>query len=336
VVLGDVIDIGEPLRQFLSALAALSVGTQAQPVQTVNIAARTLPTAGVAGFRDALLQLAPLQASMFAAQALREAGATSPSALARLDAGVADPDEDDLYAAMDWLLARQDTIQAKLAARHLSAGGLVLYDLSSSYFEGTTCPLARRGYSRDDKPGTLQVNYGLLTDARGCRMALSVFEGNTARPPQRPVQALQRNSVTNKTSTPRPRLTATQVRICAKAAPPAVQSAAATKRPSRLYRTKRMCMKIATIAMPSTDMMVHAIGISKLPPDCTNCLATRPSIHTPLASVNNEATSTAPKKRPSTSCMNRKRTGGSSWSTAGRRKKWVKTMPPIHTMMDST
>ena len=58
------------------------------------------------------------------------------------DFGVADADEDDLYAAMDWLLARQDATQAKLAARHLSAGGLVLYDLSSSYFEGSTCPLA--------------------------------------------------------------------------------------------------------------------------------------------------------------------------------------------------
>ena len=94
--------------------------------------------------------------------------------------GVAQANEDDLYAAMDWLLARQDTIQKKLAARHLSAGGLVLYDLSSSYFEGSTCPLARRGYSRDGKPGTLQVNYGLLTDARGCPVAVSVFEGNTA------------------------------------------------------------------------------------------------------------------------------------------------------------
>jgi len=96
------------------------------------------------------------------------------------DFGVADADEDDLYAAMDWLLARQDAIQAKLAARHLSDGGLVLYDLSSSYFEGNTCPLARRGYSRDGKPGTLQVNYGLLTDVRGCPVAVSVFEGNTA------------------------------------------------------------------------------------------------------------------------------------------------------------
>jgi transposase len=96
------------------------------------------------------------------------------------DFGVADASEDDLYAAMDWLLQRQDTIQKKLAARHLGQGSLVLYDLSSSYFEGTTCPLAKRGYSRDGRRGTLQVNYGLLTDVRGCPVAVSVHEGNVA------------------------------------------------------------------------------------------------------------------------------------------------------------
>jgi transposase len=96
---------------------------------------------------------------------------------------VAQASEDDLYAAMDWLLARQDTIQKKLAARHLSAGGLVLYDLSSSYFEGSCCPLAKLGYSRDGKRGLLQVNYGLLTDVRGCPVAVSVHEGNTADSP---------------------------------------------------------------------------------------------------------------------------------------------------------
>ena len=98
------------------------------------------------------------------------------------DFGVVAADEQDCYAAMDWLLARQDRIQKKLAARHLTEGGLVLYDLSSSYFEGHTCPLARRGYSRDGKKGTLQVNYGLMTDARGCPVAISVHEGNTADP----------------------------------------------------------------------------------------------------------------------------------------------------------
>lgn len=96
------------------------------------------------------------------------------------DYGVADASEDELYAAMDWLLARQDTVQKKLGTRHLSSGGLVLYDLSSSYFEGSTCPLAKLGYSRDRKRGTLQVNYGLLTDARGCPVAISVHEGNVA------------------------------------------------------------------------------------------------------------------------------------------------------------
>ncbi len=94
--------------------------------------------------------------------------------------GVADASEDDLYAAMDWLLARQGTIEKKLAGRHLRADGLVLYDLSSSYFEGHCCPLAKLGYSRDGKRGLLQVNYGLLTDPRGCPVAISVHEGNTS------------------------------------------------------------------------------------------------------------------------------------------------------------
>ena len=96
------------------------------------------------------------------------------------DFGVAEANEDDLYAAMDWLLARQDRVQKKLAARHLREGGLVLYDLSSSYFEGCCCPLAKLGYSRDGRRGLLQVNYGLLTDARGCPVAVSVHEGNVA------------------------------------------------------------------------------------------------------------------------------------------------------------
>jgi transposase len=94
--------------------------------------------------------------------------------------GVLDATEDDLYAAMDWLLAGQDRIQKKLATRHLKEDSLVLYDLSSSYFEGSHCPLATLGYSRDRKRGTLQVNYGLLTDDRGCPVAISVHEGNTS------------------------------------------------------------------------------------------------------------------------------------------------------------
>jgi hypothetical protein len=93
--------------------------------------------------------------------------------------GVEGTDEDDLYAAMDWLLERQASIERKLAARHLKEGSLALYDLSSSYFEGTHCPLARIGHDRDGKKNKLQVNYGLLTNQAGCPVAVSVYEGNT-------------------------------------------------------------------------------------------------------------------------------------------------------------
>ena len=96
--------------------------------------------------------------------------------------GVADADEDDLYAAMDWLLERQDRIEKKLAARHLDEDGLALFDLTSSYFEGVTCPLAALGHNRDGKKGKLQVNYGLLTNQRGIPVSVSVFNGNTGDP----------------------------------------------------------------------------------------------------------------------------------------------------------
>ena len=94
--------------------------------------------------------------------------------------GVSGADEDDLYTGMDWLLERQPMIERKLAARHLGEGSLALYDLSSSYFEGTHCPLGRIGYSRDGKKNKLQVNYGLLTTRSGCPISVSVYEGNTA------------------------------------------------------------------------------------------------------------------------------------------------------------
>lgn len=95
---------------------------------------------------------------------------------------VVDADEDELYAAMDWLLERQSKIEKKLAARHLEEDGLALYDLSSSYFEGVKCPLAALGHNRDGKRGKLQVNYGLLTNRSGTPVAVSVFEGNTGDP----------------------------------------------------------------------------------------------------------------------------------------------------------
>jgi hypothetical protein len=90
---------------------------------------------------------------------------------------VTDADEDDLYAALDWLLDRQEGIEDRLARRHLSDGELVLYDVSSSYFEGRSCPLARLGYSRDGKRGTPQIIYGLLCDKPGRPIAVEVFSG---------------------------------------------------------------------------------------------------------------------------------------------------------------
>jgi transposase len=92
--------------------------------------------------------------------------------------GVGEANEDDLYGAMDWLLERQQRIEHKLASRHLDEQSLVLYDLTSSYFEGATCPLAALGHNRDGKKGKLQVNYGLLTDSRGCPVSVSVYPGN--------------------------------------------------------------------------------------------------------------------------------------------------------------
>jgi transposase len=89
---------------------------------------------------------------------------------------------DDLYEAMDWLFARQNRIEDRLAKRHLSGGTLVLYDVSSTYFEGRSCPLARLGHSRDERSGNLQIVFGLLANAEGCPVAVEVFEGNTGDP----------------------------------------------------------------------------------------------------------------------------------------------------------
>src|SRR5215208_1920955 len=93
--------------------------------------------------------------------------------------GVAGADEDDLYAALDWLAERQERLEERLARRHLKDGELVLYDVSSSYFEGRTCPLAALGYSRDGRRGTLQIIYGQLCDRRGRPVAVQVFSGET-------------------------------------------------------------------------------------------------------------------------------------------------------------
>jgi hypothetical protein len=114
-----------------------------------------------------------------AARALSPETATSSLATI-LELG--EVDEDELYTALDWLGERQPAIETALAKRHLKNGTLVLYDVSSSYMEGSRCPLAHRGYSRDGRKGTLQIVYGLLCAPDGCPVAIEVFDGNTGDP----------------------------------------------------------------------------------------------------------------------------------------------------------
>src|SRR3954447_23303086 len=102
--------------------------------------------------------------------------------------GVADATEDQLYDAMDWLRARQEVIEKKLAKRHLTDGAMVLYDVTSSYYEGKTCPLARSGHDRDGKTGCPIIVSGVLTDADGRPVAVQVYPGNTGDPKTVPDQ----------------------------------------------------------------------------------------------------------------------------------------------------
>lgn len=119
------------------------------------------------------------------ARALREESATSSLAV---ELGIQIEDERELYQAMDWLVERQSRIENKLAGKHLRDGSLVLYDVSSSFYTGTHCTLAKFGHSRDGKNGYPQIVYGLLCNSDGCPVAIEVFEGNTADPTTLPAQ----------------------------------------------------------------------------------------------------------------------------------------------------
>jgi len=171
---------GEPLQPAAQRFEAIASHAHGH-VQAVSLTMRRLGLASLLASKHCVerdLVLAMVAARILAPHTKLATTRWWHTTTLAEDFGVADADENDLYAAMDWLLMHQDTIQKKLAARHLSAGGLVLYDLSSSYFEGSCCPLAKLGYNRDGKRGLLQINYGLLTDARGCPVAVSVYEGN--------------------------------------------------------------------------------------------------------------------------------------------------------------
>jgi Transposase DDE domain len=127
----------------------------------------------------AVAQVIAPDSKLAIARGLREE--TAASSLGQV-LDVAACDEDDLYAAMDWLAARQDRIQGALAARHLAGGTLVLYDVSSAAFEGRTCPLGAIGHPKDGVRGRLQIVYGLLTSKEGIPVAIEVFAGNTGDP----------------------------------------------------------------------------------------------------------------------------------------------------------
>jgi hypothetical protein len=134
--------------------------------------------------RDLVMAMAVAQviapgSKLAIARGLRDA--TAASSLGEV-LGLGSCDEDDLYAAMDWLAARQDTIEDALAARHLAGGTLVLYDVSSAAFEGRTCPLGAIGHPKDGVRGRLQIVYGLLTSPEGIPVAIEVFAGNTGDP----------------------------------------------------------------------------------------------------------------------------------------------------------
>lgn len=172
---------GEILAPVTSAFEILSSSPQGH-VQAVLTAMRRLGFATLLASRPSRER--NLVVAMVAARILEPYSKLATTrawhtATLAEDCGVQDAGEDDLYAAMDWLLERQSRIERKLAARHLDEQSLALYDLTSSYFEGVTCPLAKLGHNRDGKEGKLQVNYGLLTDSRGCPVSVSVYPGNT-------------------------------------------------------------------------------------------------------------------------------------------------------------
>jgi transposase len=191
-------DLVEGLRALLKGGAVLPPGQEAITIKRslphghVAAVLGTLRKIGLdrllgpAGNRCRDLVIAMIVARLIApvsklatAKALDPATAAS-SLGAVLDLG--EVDEDELYTALDWLLERQPQIEAALAKRHLKNGTLVLYDVSSSYFEGHCCPIAQRGYNRDGKSGKLQIVYGLLCASDGCPVAIEVFEGATGDP----------------------------------------------------------------------------------------------------------------------------------------------------------
>jgi hypothetical protein len=188
VLRGELDGDGAPPRQGLRLLRSLPHGHVAAALGTVRKLGldRVLAQGGRQPARLADLCLAMIAARLVdpgsklaTARQLDQATATSSLGLAL---GLGAVSEQDLYGALDWLLAQQPRIERALARRHLKDGTLVLYDVTSTWLEGRTCELARLGYSRDGKPGKLQIVFGLLCTAEGCPVAVEVFAGNVGDP----------------------------------------------------------------------------------------------------------------------------------------------------------
>ena len=186
----DLIDAGLKGQQLVPAAEAVTI-TRSLPhghVAAVHAMARTLGLPALLGpagrHRD--LALALIISRVVAPASKLSTLTWWADTTLGADLGVADASTDDIYAAMDWLGSRQDAIEAGLARRHLAPepnpSRMALFDLSSSWLEGSHCPLAARGYSRDGKKGKLQIEYGLLTDPAGRPVAVRVFPGNTGDP----------------------------------------------------------------------------------------------------------------------------------------------------------
>jgi hypothetical protein len=186
----DLIDAGLKGQQLVPAAEAVTI-TRSVPhghVAAVHAMARTLGLPALLGpacpQRD--LALALIISRVVAPASKLSTLTWWADVTLGADLGVAEVSTDDIYAAMDWLASRQDSIEAGLARRHLgpeaNPSKMALFDLSSSWLEGTRCPLAARGYSRDGKKGRLQIEYGLLTDPAGRPVAVRVFPGNTGDP----------------------------------------------------------------------------------------------------------------------------------------------------------
>ena len=186
----DLIDAGLKGQQLVPAGEAVTI-TRSLPhghVAAVHAMARQLGLPALLGpaGRQRDLALALVIARVIAPASKLSTLAWWDDTTLGGDLGVATASTDDIYAAMDWLEDRQDAIEAELARRHLgpeaNPARMALFDLSSSWLEGRCCPLAARGYSRDGKKGTLQIEYGLLTDPAGRPVAVRVFPGNTGDP----------------------------------------------------------------------------------------------------------------------------------------------------------